>query len=538
MVSALKGKFDLKIDEFNKQFPLEWVIKLNPEEAVDHFFGCCEDSFDILHEDTLIYHLKKGFRIIDHEDLKIETTTTLGLTYIEKKDKYMHLESKSLLGKKMKEYDLSDAKEEARIVQKILKDYSYIVEEIDYYETEKIKMPENVQELCKNKIKNTKQYLTYGIKKLLAIYFPKMFLPFASNKDIDTFFDEYEVAQTKDELMRILLLKHYCIRNSLSTYDIAFEFYNYAIHRKFVLNFGESYSSERELREVLSNGELSIKLTQIKNSFPNFRLIDYSQGREVYISYKDKVLYKSILEKAKIESNKSLVVRFINLVDVNEKYNRTNNNLIEYIKTNFISDYQSLFGNNKKLEELFNIIRISKPIKRFTIVKGKTQCHTLNHIQNLVDVNILVIDKSDIDVHKVKASYCNNCDRFTIHIEDFRKLEHECFAEYIVADIKNESREPIDFGAQYSYLYHIGYNVSQRSDIPQDTRRKYLDYMLDYEWSREKLMSHIRNEIDKRKNLPNMSRAISIWEKDLEYVRNRGINKVPNPHFYVHYAER
>ena len=536
MNKELKGRFNEKIIEFNSRFPIENISKLNLDDAVDHFFGCCEDSFGLMYEDSLIYHLKRDFIIIDQEERKYDTT--LGLTYVEKDDMYMHFESKPFPDRQKKKFDFSYAKNMASGLLKIIRDYRSIIEMIDYCESEKCKMTYSDIDLFKEKIKNSKPYMTYGMRKLLAIYFPYHLLPFISEEEISIFFDEYEVGYSNDDLERLVLINNYCNRNDLNTFDIAYEFHNYAAKRKYILNFGETYKSESELLSYLKSGQLNIKLNQIKNNFANFGNIHYLEGREVYISYKDKVIYKSMLKKAEFESNKTIVLRFLNLAEVNEKYKRVNDNLIEYIKKNFISDYKELFSKNIKLEILFNLIKDLKPIKCFTIVKGKTKCHSQNHVQTVTKVNILVIDKSDVSIIQSNASYCKNCDRYTIHIEDFRELERKCFVGNIVADVTNDSHEHIDFGSQYSYLYHIGYNVSQKSDLSREIRRTYLDYMLDFEWSREKLISHLNTEISKRKNLPNMSRAISVWREDLEYVKNRVIYSSPNPNFYVHYLER
>lgn len=78
----------------------------------------------------------------------------------------------------------------------------------------------------------------------------------------------------------------------------------------------------------------------------------------------------------------------------------------------------------------------------------------------------------------------------------------------------------------------------KKKDVPRWQRRKIIDFVLEYEWSREKLINHIKQEINKRKRLPNMRRAISLWEDDLRYIKTKNEKVIKATHFYIHYSER
>ena len=543
MNEVLKGKFNQKIVNFNNDFSIDMILSLNIEDAVDHFFGCCEYPFEgsIRNEDTLIYRLRKDFKLFEFEEINVDTT--LGITYNDNFSTYRSIDKTLKKHGEQVEVSYPEVKRRAATILRVLRD-SKEISEVLISSRNEFKIPVNVKDKLNFKIKNNEKIMTYGLRKLLSVYFPKIFIPLKTKEEIYTYIDEYEISNSTDEFKKLIDINRYCNLNQVNTFDCAYEFLNYARHRKMIIRMDKLVETEEELENQIRENLLLVQFKETKHGRTFDKYIEtnpirFSEGREIYISYKDRVLYKSIISKAKSETDKSIVLRLVNLKRINESYKSKTTQFVEFVQENFINDYEELFGRNSQLREIFDIMKYRKILKKFTVIRGKTKCHLENHHQHEEQLYILVIrDDDQVDVALTTCHYCEICDRYTVSFDEFNRLVEKYDIKNIVAEINNETKLDFDLKSQHSYLYALGYNVSQKNDVPRTQRRRIIDFVLEYEWSREKLVNHIQQEINKRKKLSNMRRAISLWEDDLRYIKTKNDKVIQATHFYVHYSGR
>lgn len=539
----LKRKFDQRIIDFNKQFPIDVILSLSVEDAVDHFFGCCENPFEesIGNEDTLIYRLNKDFKLFEFEEMNVDTT--LGITYYDNKSTYKNIDKTLKVNGVQVEVSFPEVKRRAATILRVLRDSKDISERI-ISSKNKIMISEKERNTINEKLMSNEKVMTYGLRKLLAVYFPKTFIPLKTKKEVDSYIDEYEISNSIDEVEKLIDINEYCSSYQVNTFDCVYEFLNYARHRKMIIRTDKVVDSEEELNNQINLNMLIIPLKETKHGITYDKYIEassirYAEGREVYISYKDRLLYKTTINNAGNETDKSIILRLINLKKMNESYKSKTTQFVEFVQENFIDDYEELFGKNLQLREVFNIMKHRKILKKFTVIRGKTKCHLENHHQHEEQLYILVIREDDqVDVALTTCHYCEICDRYTVNFDEFNKLVERYDIKNIVAEINNESKLDFDLKSQHSYLYALGYNVNQKNDVSRKQRRKIIDFVLEYEWSREKLINHIQQEINKRKRLSNMRRAITLWEEDLRYIKTKNDKVIQVSHFYVHYSGR
>lgn len=471
MCENLKGQFNQKIIDFNKQFPIEMILGLSVEDAVDHFFGCCESPFEglVKNEETLIYKLKKDFKLFEFEKINIDTT--LGITYYDNVSVYKSIDKTVNEHGVQVNVSFPEVKRRAVTILRVIRD-SKEVSELILSSGNKLKISENTRKNLCIKLANNEKVLTYGLRKLLAIYFPTIFIPLKTKEVIDTYIDEYEITNSIDEVEKLIDINRFCNLYQQNTFDCAYEFLNFARNRKMIIRTDKVVENEEQLINQLEQNLLMIPLKETKygktfDKYIETNPIRYSEGREVYISYKDRVLYKTIIDKVGSETDKSIVLRLINLKRINESYKSKTSQFVEFVLENFMYDYEQLFCENSKLRVVFDIMKNHKILKSFTVVRGKTRCHLENHHQREEQLYILVICEDDqVNVALTTCHYCEICDRYTVNYNEFSRLIDRYNINNIVADINNETNLDFDLRSQHSYLFALGYNVNQKKRCP------------------------------------------------------------------------
>lgn len=517
--------FKDKCAYFIRNFSIEILNEMDNDTLLDNLFGC-EDEYEInlnpFIDKSLINFLKEEFQITEHENLTVETN--FGLLYRSSNADYLN-------PKNRKECSIKEANEFSYKIRKVVNDYNFIisrVKECKFINGNHFECAIKNRDLSLAKYTNSKELMTYGLRKLLAIYFPDYILPFINEDDIFDFFYQNDLSYNEDPLINLITIHKYCLSKNMTTFDLAFEFYNFPKDRKLVLNVDDVYKDIDDLEKDIQNNELKLhkkvvnKITgkiQYLNSYP----IKYNKNKDCYLAYSDRVRYKVLLNNIREESDNSLVIKLINFKKIDELYPTKLSNLIEYIQKNFSDDYLEYSNSNKNLFDIFEIIKNKRVLKEVSIIRGVSKCHNLEHKKSEEDIYILVISDSDVKAIKINTFYCSVCKKYSMLYSDFEQITKEFKNNTFGLHVKNLGKFYTNYESKFSVLHMFGYNVNSRTNLSSSERRFILDMFVEHFWSRDRLIIHIENEVKKRINIKykDMSSAISKWKSDIEYLKKK-----------------
>lgn len=517
--------FKANIDYFIKNFSIETLDKMDEDTLLDNLFGC-EDEY----EETLNTHINKSlitllndeFHLIEHENLTLETH--LGLTYNSKYANYTDPKNRI-------SFRVEDAKELSIKIRKIINDYNFIITRIKECEFINGKYFESAiknKDLCLVKYSSSKDLMTFGLRKLLAIYFPDFILPFIKEDDIIEFFYLYDLSYNEDPLKNLIAIHEYCLNKKLTTFELAFNFYNFPKDKKLIINVDEVYDSLESLEKDILNKELKLNKKvvnkntgkiQYLNSYP----IKFRERVDCYLTYSDRVRYKVLLEKISEESDAAIVIKLLNFKRIDELFPTKISNLIEYIQQNFVDDYNEYSKSNKNINDIFEIIKNKRVLKEINIMRGISKCHNLDHKKCEEDIYVLIISENAVKAVKANVYYCSVCRKYSMLHSDFENLTKEYRNSTFGLHVRNLEKFYSGYESKFSLLHMFGYNVNSRKDLISSERRFILDMFVEHFWSRDRLIIHIENEVKKRINIKNkdMNKPISKWKSDIDYLKKR-----------------
>lgn len=203
----------------------------------------------------------------------------------------------------------------------------------------------------------------------------------------------------------------------------------------------------------------------------------------------------------------------------------------EYINTLKIIDFNNNCSENKSIEDKpENIIQLSL---HDVIVLGNTlNCHK-NH--NVYDINaILPILKRNGTVTSIKvlASYCENCDRYTINKEVFNNIDGVVLCEVInnTAIVAGNDNDAImDLAQHESILYRYGYNVKANSNLSTKQRHIIIASLVESGiLTRNQVIDHLTTLINRGEQITNWKDATEKWKQDRYFTSKYKKENLPD----------
>lgn len=518
--------FNYKIKNFVDLFSIDSLNKMDEDTLIDNIFGCEIEDESTINPNTdkiLINILKEEFQIIEFENKTIDTY--LGLIYCSKYADYRNPELR-------KNFEPKEAGEFVFEIRKIINDYNFIIERIEGCMFNDGKFYDSAirnKEICIAKYNNSLKFMNYGIRKLLAIYFPRYILPFMTEDQIFDFYYINELEYKEDDFIKNLMeINSFCRKMDRNTFDLAFEYYNSPKNKKLVINMDGVYEDISMLEKDLENEQLILKKEVPDNvtgklKYLNTYPLKVDTNRYFYLAYNDKVRYKCLFRNISSESEKSIALKLINLKKIDELYPTKLTNYINLIQQNFKDDYLEHAKYSKKFSSVVDIIQNKKVLKELSIIKGLSKCHDLEHKKSEEDIYIILFYEDFVQAVKINAYYCPVCKKYSVLYSDFDSLVRKYKGYTFGVDVSNISKFDFNYENRYSILYLFGYNVSSKSNLSVSRRRFILDMFVENYWSRDRLILHIEKEIKKRVGITDrdMSTAISKWENDINYLKKK-----------------
>lgn len=189
----------------------------------------------------------------------------------------------------------------------------------------------------------------------------------------------------------------------------------------------------------------------------------------------------------------------------------------EYINTLKIIDFNNNCSENKVIEDKpENIVQLSL---HDIIVLGNTLKCDVNH--KIYDVNVIlpILEKNGtVTSIKVLASYCENCNRYTINKEVFNNIDGVVLCEVInntaiVAETGNDAM--IELVQHASTLYRYGYNVKSNNNLTTKQRHIIIASLVESGiLTRNQVIDHLTTLINRGEQITSWKDATEKWKQD------------------------
>lgn len=201
----------------------------------------------------------------------------------------------------------------------------------------------------------------------------------------------------------------------------------------------------------------------------------------------------------------------------------------------FVLDYEAEefdFNNtNIVLEkEYYDVI---PPIDiNSVVVLGNTLTCSFNHQTNDIIAKIPVLDRSgEVNYVGIKASYCFECNRFTILKDEFDKICDVVTCKVIDETSNYKSGESIqndETENDGSILKYYGYNVQTQKNISEQQRHIILSSVIEAGiMSRRQVIDLLDINIKRKSTRPDCALAIQKWQEDINFVNTYKTEELP-----------
>ena len=135
-----------------------------------------------------------------------------------------------------------------------------------------------------------------------------------------------------------------------------------------------------------------------------------------------------------------------------------------------------------------------------------------------------VLDESgDVNIIYVLASYCEDCNRYTITKEVFNTINGVILCEVInKIGITAENKEDveIELSQRESILYRYGYNVKTSENLSTKQRHIIIASLVESGiMTRTQIIDHLTSLINRGEKIESWKRAVDKWKQDRYYTR-------------------
>lgn len=197
--------------------------------------------------------------------------------------------------------------------------------------------------------------------------------------------------------------------------------------------------------------------------------------------------------------------------------------LREFIDSINSIPYKEAHHNIKELG-IYDVIVLSSILK----------CSSSEH--KIQDVNVFVPvldDAGDIRYISVLASYCYDCNQYTILKDTFKQLDGIILCQVIDKtssyDKQDLEDDDIDIEQKQSILYKYGYNVKTQANLSRKQRQIILATVIESGiMTRIQVIDHLTILISRGAKIQSWKFATQKWKEDKYYVQNYNPNKLPS----------
>lgn len=148
---------------------------------------------------------------------------------------------------------------------------------------------------------------------------------------------------------------------------------------------------------------------------------------------------------------------------------------------------------------------------------------SLNHKTKDIVAKLPVINESgELHYYNLPASYCFDCNRFTILKDDFHSIKDVVMCRVIdeTTELTTKHDSEIEIAQKNSPLYNYGYNVKTKTNLSDKQRQIILASAIEANlMNRRDIINHLKGLIARGSKIPSWNVATKKWTQDQEYVR-------------------
>lgn len=168
-------------------------------------------------------------------------------------------------------------------------------------------------------------------------------------------------------------------------------------------------------------------------------------------------------------------------------------------------------------------------IRSVLVLKSTLKCFSHRTETFLAQIPILDED-GNIFYHSLDASYCFECNRYTILEDDFNAIKDIILCKIVDDTYINNQESSNNFNIEKdcSVLKYYGYNVQTKKSISKQQRHIILSSLIESGiMSRRQVIDHIKVLIQRGSKIPSWREATQKWKDDIEFVNTYKIEDLP-----------
>lgn len=168
------------------------------------------------------------------------------------------------------------------------------------------------------------------------------------------------------------------------------------------------------------------------------------------------------------------------------------------------------------------------------ILSSIMKCTSSNHKIHDITVFVPILYPSgDITYVSVLASYCYDCNQYTMLKDTFQQLDGVVLCQVLdkTKPYEKQDLEEDDFDIEQkqSLLYKYGYNVKARANLSRKQRQIILASIIESGiMTRIQVIDHLSTLISRGDRIKSWKFATQKWKEDKYYVQNYNVKNLPN----------
>lgn len=189
--------------------------------------------------------------------------------------------------------------------------------------------------------------------------------------------------------------------------------------------------------------------------------------------------------------------------------------VLDYDAESFNFDNTNITLNKDKYDEIplidiYSVIVLSNTLK----------CSSNHQSKDLLAKIPVLNESGQISYIRISASYCFDCERFTILKDDFNAIKDVVMCKVIDETSEGQSNNcDMEMGQKQSILYNYGYNVQTKKNLSGQQRRIILSSVIEANiMNRRDVINHISTLIERGSKISSWKDATQKWKTDRKFV--------------------
>lgn len=172
------------------------------------------------------------------------------------------------------------------------------------------------------------------------------------------------------------------------------------------------------------------------------------------------------------------------------------------------------------------------PIDIYSVIvlSNTLNCSSNHNTDDLIARLPVLNEDGEISYIKINASYCYDCQRFTILKSDFIAIKDIVMCKVIdeTSDYSSNYENEFEFEQRRSILFQYGYNVQTKKNLSEKQRRIILSSIIEAQIiNRRDVINHINTLIERGSKIPSWYNATQKWKEDKQFVSEYKSDTLP-----------